>query len=46
LRRTQVVELARAGTTVAHLAETFGMSEAAIYGWPKQERIDHGEAPG
>jgi transposase-like protein len=31
--RRQVVELARAGTRVAQLAETFGMSEAVIYGW-------------
>ena len=44
--RRQVVELARAGTRVAQLAETFGMSEAVIYGWLKQERIDRGEAPG
>ena len=44
--RRQVVELARSGTRVAQLAETFGMSEAAIYGWLKQDRIDRGEAPG
>ena len=44
--RRQVVELARSGTKVAQLAETFGMSEAVIYGWLKQERIDRGEAPG
>jgi putative transposase len=44
--RRQVVELARAGTRVAQLAETFGMSEAVIYGWLKQDRIDRGEAPG
>jgi transposase len=44
--RKQVLELARAGTRVAQLAETFGMSEAAIYGWLKQERVDRGEAPG
>jgi transposase-like protein len=44
--RKQVVELARSGTRVAQLAETFGMSEAVIYGWLKQERIDRGEAPG
>ncbi len=34
--RRQVVELARSGTRVAQLAETFGMSEACIYGWLKQ----------
>lgn len=44
--RQQVVDLARSGTKVAQLAETFGMSEACIYGWLKQERIDRGEAPG
>lgn len=44
--RKQVGELARSGTRVAQLAETFGMSEAVIYGWLKQERIDRGEAPG
>jgi transposase len=27
------------------LDKTFGMSEAVIYGWLKQERIDRGEAP-
>jgi len=44
--RRQVVELARSGTTVAQLAETFGMSEAAIYNWTKQEKIDRGELKG
>jgi len=44
--RRQVVELARSGTKVARLAQTFGMSEACIYAWLKQERIDRGEAPG
>jgi transposase-like protein len=44
--RRQVVELARSGTRVAQLSETFGMSEAVIYGSLKQERIDRGEAPG
>jgi putative transposase len=44
--RKQVVELARSGTRVAQLAKTFGMSEAVIYGWLKQERIDLGEASG
>lgn len=44
--RRQVVELARAGTRVAQLAETFGMTQASIYSWLKQDRIDRGEAPG
>ena len=42
--RKQVVDLARSGKRVAQLAETFGMSEATIYNWLKQERIDRGEA--
>ena len=41
--RMQVIELARAGTRVAQLAATFGMSEATIYSWLKQEQIDRGE---
>jgi len=44
--RRQVIELARSGTKVVQLAETFGMSDATIYTWLKQERIDRGEAPG
>jgi transposase-like protein len=44
--RKQVVELARAGTRVAQLAETFGITQATIYNWLKQERIDRGETPG
>lgn len=41
--RRQVIELARSGTRVTQLAETFGMSDATIYNWLKQERIDRGE---
>lgn len=44
--RHQVIELARSGTKVAQLAETFGMSDATIYNWLKQERIDRGEVAG
>ena len=44
--RRQVVEFARAGTSVEQLAATFGMSEAAIYTWTKQEQIDRGEIKG
>jgi transposase-like protein len=40
------VELARSGTRVAQLADTFGMTQASIYGWIKQDRIDRGEAAG
>jgi transposase len=44
--RRRVIELARAGTKVRQLARTFEMSEATIYGWLKQDRIDRGEAEG
>jgi transposase-like protein len=44
--RRQVVELARAGTRVAQLAETFGMTETTIYNWVNQEKIDRGEVVG
>jgi transposase len=44
--RRQVLDLARSGTKVAQLAETFGMAEATVYNWLKQERIDRGEVPG
>ena len=44
--RRQVVELARAGTRVAMLADTFGMSEVTVYNWLKQDRIDRGKQLG
>jgi transposase-like protein len=44
--RRQVIELARAGTGVKQLALTFGMSEATIYTWRKQDRIDRGDLDG
>jgi transposase-like protein len=44
--RRQVVDLARAGTKVAQLTKTFGISDATIYNWLKQERIDRGEVEG
>jgi transposase-like protein len=44
--RRQIIELARAGTKVKQLAATFQMSDATIYNWLKQERIDRGEAEG
>lgn len=44
--RRQVIELARAGTKVRQLARTFELSEATIYNWLKQDRIDRGEAEG
>lgn len=44
--RRQVIELARSGTKVAQLAEIFGMSDATIYSWLKQVKIDRGEVEG
>ena len=44
--RRQVVELARAGTAVKVLAATFGMTDATVYNWLRQDRIDRGEAEG
>ena len=44
--RRQVVELARSGTKVKQLAKTFAMSEATIYNWLRQDRVDRGEAEG
>jgi transposase-like protein len=44
--RRQVIELARSGTRVALLAETFGMSAVSIYNWLKQDRVDRGEETG
>ena len=44
--RHQVIELARSGTKVAQLVAAFGISDATIYNWLKQERIDRGEIAG
>ena len=44
--RRQVTELARSGTRAKQLAETFGVSQATVYNWIKQDKIDHGELDG
>ena len=44
--RRQVIELARSGTRVKLLAATFQVSDATIYNWLKQDRVDRGEVPG
>jgi transposase len=44
--RRQVVDLARSGTRVAQLSVTFGMTEATIYNWINQEKVDRGEVAG
>ncbi len=46
MARRQVLELVRAGKRVNQLAATFQMSDATIYNWLKQDRIDRGEAEG
>jgi transposase-like protein len=37
-----VVDLLEAGRKVADVARDLGVSEQAIYGWRRQERIDRG----
>jgi transposase len=44
--RRQVIELARSGTRVKQLAVTFAVSEATVYNWTKQDKIDRGEIDG
>jgi transposase-like protein len=44
--RRQVLELVGAGTRVKQLALTFAISEATIYNWLKQDKIDRGELEG
>ena len=44
--RQRVVDLLAAGRKVADLARDLGVSEQAIHGWRRQERIDRGLEPG
>jgi transposase-like protein len=44
--RRQVLQLAGAGSKPKDLAATFGMSEATVYNWLRQQRIDNGEEDG
>ena len=44
--RRRVVDLLAAGRKVADVARGLGVSEQAIYGWRRQERIDRGLEPG
>lgn len=41
-----MIELGRPGVRVVQPADTFGMAEATIYNWLKQDRIDDGEEEG
>jgi transposase-like protein len=44
--RRRVVELVRSGRSVAVVAAEIGVSEATVYRWRAQDRIDRGERPG
>ena len=44
--RRQVIDRARSGTRVKQLAATFQVSEATVYNWTKQDKIDRGEIAG
>lgn len=44
--RRRVLELVKAGRSVAEVASDLGVSTQAIYNWRRQERIDQGLAPG
>jgi transposase len=44
--RRRVVDLLATGRKVADVARDLGVSEQAIYGWRRQERIDRGLEPG
>ena len=44
--RRQVLQLAGAGSKPKDLAATFGMAEATVYNWLRQQRIDNGEENG
>ena len=44
--RRRAVDLLAAGRKVVDLARDLGISEQAIYGWRRQERIDQGTEAG
>ncbi len=44
--RRRVVDLVRAGRSVGRVAAEIGVSEATVYRWRAQDRIDRGERPG
>jgi len=44
--RRRVVELVRLGRAVSVVAAEIGVSEATVYRWREQDRIDRGEQPG
>ncbi|WP_435203665.1 transposase [Janibacter sp. GS2] len=44
--RRKVLDGLAAGRNVAAFAHGLGVSDRTIYGWPRQDRIDQGGAPG
>lgn len=44
--RRRVVGLVHSGRTVSEAAAAVGVSEATLYRWMAQDRIDRGERPG
>jgi transposase-like protein len=44
--RARSVALIRAGRSVREVALLVGVSEQALYGWRRQDRIDRGEVSG
>ena len=44
--RRRVVELVRGGRAVRVVAAEVGVSEATVYRWRAQDRVDRGEQPG
>ena len=44
--RRRVVELVRGGRPVSVVAAEIGVSEATVYRWRAQDRVDRGEQPG
>ncbi|MBA3370570.1 MAG: transposase [Thermoleophilaceae bacterium] len=44
--RERIIATARAGRPVSELSADYGVSDATIFRWIKQDRIDHGEVPG
>jgi transposase-like protein len=44
--RRRVVELVRLGRPVSVVASEVGVSEATVYRWREQDRVDRGDRPG
>ena len=44
--RLPAAALVRAGNTITRTAEELGVSQAALHGWVRQDKIDRGEIPG